>query len=146
ATSPIRRHHRHRLCAARNAAARRGAGCRTSDRGWARHAAPPGGARFRGLGWRAARGHSGAPPADRGDALMLKLGLTGSIASGKSTVLEEFAALGVPVFSADEAVHALYAGEAVPAVEALFPGVSHNGQIDRTALSRQLLEQPQRLK
>ncbi len=77
---------------------------------------------------------------------MLKLGLTGSIASGKSAVLEEFAALGVPVFSADEAVHALYAGEAVPVVEALFPGVSHNGQIDRTALSRQLLEQPQRLK
>ena len=77
---------------------------------------------------------------------MLKLGLTGSIASGKSAVLEEFAALGVPVFSADDAVHALYAGEAVPVVEALFPGVSHNGQIDRTALSRRLLEQPQRLK
>jgi dephospho-CoA kinase len=76
---------------------------------------------------------------------MQKLGLTGSIASGKSTVLKMFAALGVPVFSSDEAVHALYEAEAVPAVEALFPGVSHKGRIDRAALSARLLEQPQRL-
>ena len=39
---------------------------------------------------------------------MWKLGLTGSIASGKSTVLKEFAALGIPTFSSDEAVHELY--------------------------------------
>ena len=52
---------------------------------------------------------------------MWKLGLTGSIASGKSTALKEFAALGVPTFSSDDAVHELYRGEAVPAVEALFP-------------------------
>lgn len=76
---------------------------------------------------------------------MWKLGLTGSIASGKSTALKEFAALGVPVFSADDAVHELYRGEAVPVVEALFPGVSHNGEIDRKALSARLLEAPQRL-
>ena len=30
---------------------------------------------------------------------MWTLGMTGSIASGKSTVLKEFAALGVPTFS-----------------------------------------------
>ena len=48
---------------------------------------------------------------------MWKLGLTGSIASGKSTALREFEALGVPTFSSDEAVHALYRGEAVPVVE-----------------------------
>jgi dephospho-CoA kinase len=77
---------------------------------------------------------------------MWKLGLTGSIASGKSTVLKEFSALGVPVFSADDAVHELYRGEAVPVVEALFPGVSHSGQIDRAELSKQLLQQPERLK
>ncbi len=77
---------------------------------------------------------------------MLRLGLTGSIASGKSTALETFAALGVPVFSSDDAVHELYRGEAVPVVEALFPGVSHNGEIDRAALSRRLLVEPQRLK
>jgi dephospho-CoA kinase len=77
---------------------------------------------------------------------MWKLGLTGSIASGKSTALKEFAALGVPTFSSDDAVHELYRGEAVPAVEALFPGVSHNGEIDRAALAKRILEEPERLK
>jgi dephospho-CoA kinase len=77
---------------------------------------------------------------------MWKLGLTGSIASGKSTALKEFAALGVPTFSSDDAVHELYRGEAVPAVEALFPGVGHNGAIDRPELSKRLLEAPERLK
>ena len=76
---------------------------------------------------------------------MIRLGLTGSIATGKSTVLAQFAALGVPVFSADEAVHALYEGDAVEPVEALFPGVAPNGVIDRTLLSARLLEQPQRI-
>jgi dephospho-CoA kinase len=77
---------------------------------------------------------------------VIKLGLTGSIATGKSTVLQAFADLGVPVFSSDEAVHALYQGEAVPVVEALFPGVSHNGAIDRAELSRRLVGAPEKLK
>jgi dephospho-CoA kinase len=77
---------------------------------------------------------------------MWKLGLTGSIASGKSTVLKAFAALGVPTFSSDDAVHELYRGDAVPAVEALFPGVSHNGAIDRAELAKRIVEQPERLK
>jgi len=76
---------------------------------------------------------------------MIKLGLTGSIASGKSTALRAFAELGVPVFSSDDIVHELYRAEAVAAVEGLFPGVSHNGEIDRVMLSAQLLKQPQRL-
>jgi dephospho-CoA kinase len=77
---------------------------------------------------------------------MQKLGLTGSIATGKSTVLAMIRDLGVPTFSADEAVHALYQGEAVPAVEALFPGVSHNGAIDRSKLAAHLVAHPERLK
>lgn len=76
---------------------------------------------------------------------MWKVGLTGSIASGKSTVLKEFAALGVPTFSSDDAVHALYRGEAVPVVEALFPGVSHSGGIDRAELAKRIVEHPERL-
>ena len=68
--------------------------------------------------------------------------MTGSIATGKSTVLKAFADLGVPVFSADDAVAELYAGEAVAPVEALFPGVSRDGVIDKTALSRQLAADP----
>lgn len=77
---------------------------------------------------------------------MWKIGLTGSIASGKSTVLKSFAEMGVPVFSSDDAVHELYAGEAVPGVEQLFPGVSHNGVIDRTKLSKRLVADPAKLK
>lgn len=76
---------------------------------------------------------------------MLKLGLTGSIATGKSTVLETIASLGVPTFAADQAVHDLYRGEATPVVEALFPGVSHSGTIDRAALAERLLAHPERL-
>ena len=60
--------------------------------------------------------------------MTLKLGLTGSIASGKSTLLKAFAALGVPVFSADDAVHQLYQGEAVGPVGEAFPGVVRDGR------------------
>ncbi|WP_240231250.1 dephospho-CoA kinase [Devosia lacusdianchii] len=73
---------------------------------------------------------------------MWRIGITGSIATGKSTVLRAFADLGVPVFSADEAVAELYAGEAVAPVEALFPGVAKNGIIDKTALSQKLAADP----
>ncbi|WP_193337724.1 dephospho-CoA kinase [Devosia beringensis] len=73
---------------------------------------------------------------------MWRIGLTGSIATGKSTVLKAFADLGVPVFSADAAVAELYAGDAVEPVEALFPGVARDGVIDRTALSQRLAADP----
>jgi dephospho-CoA kinase len=77
---------------------------------------------------------------------MLKLGLTGSIATGKSTVLKVLAEHDIPTFSSDEAVHELYAGEAVGPVDALFPGVGANGTIDRAELSRRLLAEPIRLR
>ena len=73
---------------------------------------------------------------------MWRIGITGSIATGKSTVLKAFADLGVPVFSADQAVAELYAGEAVAPVEALFPGVTRDGVIDRALLSARLAEDP----
>ena len=76
---------------------------------------------------------------------MLKLGLTGSIATGKSTVLKTFAELGVPVFSADDVVHELYRAEAVAPIEAAFPGTTQHGEVDRAALSR-VLSEPGRLK
>ena len=76
---------------------------------------------------------------------MKKLGLTGSIASGKSTVLRTFAELGVPVFSSDDVVHELYRGEAVAPIEAAFPGAARNGELDRAELSRQLLAAAEKL-
>jgi dephospho-CoA kinase len=77
---------------------------------------------------------------------MFRLGLTGSIATGKSTTLRAFADLGIPVFSSDDAVHDLYKAEAVPLVEAVFPGVTTDGAIDREKLSAVLVAQPERLK
>jgi dephospho-CoA kinase len=73
---------------------------------------------------------------------MWRIGMTGSIATGKSTVLKAFGDLGVPVFSADQAVAELYQGEAVAPVEALFPGVTTNGRIDKTLLSQRLAADP----
>lgn len=77
---------------------------------------------------------------------MWTLGLTGSIATGKSTVAAMFAELGVPVFSSDAAVHELYAGAAVAPVGALFPGVINNGKIDRDRLAAVVLGHPEKLK
>jgi len=64
------------------------------------------------------------------------IGLTGSIGMGKSETARLFAAEGIPVFDADAAVHALYAGEAATMIEAAFPGSTRNGAVNRTALSK----------
>ena len=66
---------------------------------------------------------------------MIVLGLTGSIGMGKSTTASLFAEAGVPVYDADAAVHRLYEGEAVAAIEAAFPGTTENGKVDRNKLS-----------
>lgn len=67
---------------------------------------------------------------------MLILGLTGSIAMGKSTAAAMFRRLGVPVYDADAAVHRLLArgGAAVGAVDRAFPGVVADGAVDRPKL------------
>ncbi len=67
---------------------------------------------------------------------MFVLGLTGSIGMGKSETAKMFRRLGVPVYDADAAVHALQApgGAALPSIEAAFPGVVHDGVLDRAAL------------
>jgi dephospho-CoA kinase len=70
------------------------------------------------------------------------IGLTGSIGMGKSETAKLFAAEGVPVFDADAAVHALYAGEAAAMIEAAFPGTTKRGQVDRTALSTAVAGDP----
>ena len=74
------------------------------------------------------------------------IGLTGSIGMGKSTTLQMFAEQGVPVYDADAAVHAVYSSEAVPVVEAAFPGTTADGKVDRQKLSARVLGDPVALK
>ena len=69
---------------------------------------------------------------------MIVLGLTGSIGMGKSEVARMFRSLGVPVYDADVAVHALYAkgGAAVEPLGAAFPEAVVDGAVDRERLSK----------
>lgn len=73
---------------------------------------------------------------------MWKIGVTGSIATGKSTLLAAFAAQGIPVFSADAAVAELYAGPDAAEVDRLFPGVLRDGVVDRALLAQRLAADP----
>lgn len=73
---------------------------------------------------------------------MKRIGITGSIATGKSSVLAGFAKAGTPTLSADAVVADLYAGDARAPVEALFPGIVIDGQIDRQDLARRLALDP----
>ena len=73
---------------------------------------------------------------------MIVLGLTGSIGMGKSTTAKLFAEAGVPVYDADASVHALYEGDAAPAIEAAFPGTTVDGRVDRKRLSADVVDDP----
>ncbi len=77
---------------------------------------------------------------------MIILGLTGSIGMGKSTTAKLFEEAGVPVYDADATVHRLYEGEAVPLIEAAFPGTTANGKVDRARLSGQVVHDPVAMK
>ncbi|HYJ44528.1 MAG TPA: dephospho-CoA kinase [Xanthobacteraceae bacterium] len=70
---------------------------------------------------------------------MIVLGLTGSVAMGKSTTAGFFAEQGVPVHDADSVVHRLYEGDAAPLVEAAFPGTTADGKIDRVKLGSRVM-------
>jgi len=72
---------------------------------------------------------------------MIKLGLTGSIGMGKSTVATMFAEEGIPVFDADAVVHRLQGpgGTLVVPIEAAFPGTTAEGAVDRVALRARVI-------
>jgi dephospho-CoA kinase len=76
------------------------------------------------------------------------IGLTGGIGMGKSTAAAAFRRAGIPVFDADATVHALQArgGGAVRAIERAFPGTVRNGTVDREALRRAVLGNPEALR
>ncbi|MCX8293301.1 dephospho-CoA kinase [Phyllobacterium sp. 0TCS1.6A] len=77
---------------------------------------------------------------------MIVLGLTGSIGMGKSTTAQMFLDEGIPVYSADDAVHRLYSGAAIPLIEAEFPGTTGPDGVDRKKLAQRVLGNPDALK
>lgn len=76
------------------------------------------------------------------------LGLTGSIGMGKSAVAAMFQGLGVPVFDADAAVHALQGpgGALLPAIEEAFPGTTGAQGVDRPRLGAAVFGDAEALK
>src|SRR5438132_7257598 len=70
---------------------------------------------------------------------MLKIALTGGIATGKTYVLDQFRGRGIPVLDADALAHGVEAPgtEATAAIEKLFgPSViASDGSVDRRALA-----------
>ena len=76
----------------------------------------------------------------------LRIGLTGGIASGKSTVAQRFVELGVPVIDADEAARAVVAPGKPGLAEVLTrfgtDVVAENGELDRRALRDLIFKDP----
>jgi len=79
---------------------------------------------------------------------MKVIGLTGSIAMGKTETARMFARLGYPVFDADAIVHRLYSkgGKAVRAVAQIFPEAVVGGAISRERLATQVMGNPKALR
>ena len=70
---------------------------------------------------------------------MFILGLTGSLAMGKSATAQMFVDEGVPLHDADAVVHRLYDGEASAEIEAAFPGTTADGKVDRARLGERVI-------
>jgi dephospho-CoA kinase len=79
---------------------------------------------------------------------MIRIGLTGSIGMGKSSVSAMFARAGVPVFDADAEVHRLQGpgGALVSRIEARFPGSTGPRGVDRQKLGAMVLGKPEELR
>ena len=79
-------------------------------------------------------------------ARRLRIGLTGGIASGKSTVAQEFTRLGVPVIDADVAARSVVAPNTpglAQVIERFGPGVlAETGELDRRALRDLIFSDP----
>jgi dephospho-CoA kinase len=77
---------------------------------------------------------------------MLKVALTGGIATGKSYVLEQFRRLGVPTLDADALVHGIEAAgtEATSAIAARFGAevLAADGSVDRARLGTIVFADP----
>ena len=80
--------------------------------------------------------------------MMLKVGITGGIGSGKTTVCQIFASLGIPIYYADERAKWLMSHDPdlVRAIKDLFgnQAYSENGQLNRSHLSKIIFTEPEK--
>jgi len=76
------------------------------------------------------------------------IGLTGSIGMGKSTAAQILKKFGLPIYSADAAVHDLLKknGAGVAPIARSFPGCVTRGAVDRKRLGREVFAQPKKLR
>jgi dephospho-CoA kinase len=74
---------------------------------------------------------------------MIVIGLTGSIAMGKSEVAKILSDEGLPLFDADLEVHKLYDSEdGARVLRHLAPSATRSSKVDRAELSRLILDDP----
>jgi len=79
---------------------------------------------------------------------MLKVGITGGIGSGKSTVCQVFSTLGIPVFNADDAAKYLMNNDSniIAAIKNIFSSeVYKNNSLDSSLLSHLVFQHPEKL-
>lgn len=75
--------------------------------------------------------------------MTLRIGLTGSIAMGKSEAANILRQHGLPVFDADAEVHKLYDGlEGADLVRPFVPEATRLGKVDRQIVTAQVLKDP----
>jgi len=76
---------------------------------------------------------------------MITVGLTGGIASGKSTVARTLAGLGVPVLDLDQVAREVVrpGSPALAEIAARWPDVVRDGHLDRRALGARVAEAPE---
>lgn len=80
---------------------------------------------------------------------MLKIGITGGIGSGKSTVAKLFAFLGIPIFNADDAAKHLMEHDAslkATLIKSFGTEIYKNDRLNRSFLSLLVFENPEKLK
>lgn len=79
---------------------------------------------------------------------MIKVGLTGSIGMGKSTVADMFKNFGYPVFDADKAVHDLYekGGAGIDIIKSFYPAAVVNSAVDREILRSYIVVNPDKIR
>ena len=80
--------------------------------------------------------------------IMVIIGLTGSIAMGKSTTAQMFTKMHIPVYDADKTVHRLFerGGEAVDNIKLLFPQSIVDEAVDRVKLSAIVFKDTEKLR